>query len=159
MSEPQAHQRIQAVTLQAGRNVARVADAAYERDVAVRDLIESGAIDLVAGEKGPYSLHLAADAGKVNLTVTSTQSGAERTLQLSLSPFRRLIKDYFLICESHIEATKWAHTEHLQTLDMARRGIHNEGAELLKSLLDSKAVMDFNTARRVFTLICVLHIT
>lgn len=159
MSErPPQSRSICNVTLHAGRNVARVIDAAYERDIAVRDLIESGEMHLTGGESGPYSLHLTIDAGRVNLTITP-ENAPPRVLQVSISPFRRLIKDYFLICESHIEATKWAHTEHLQTLDMARRGIHNEGAELLKSLLDSKAVMDFNTARRIFTLICVLHIT
>ncbi len=157
MSEVAHTQRIEAVTLASGRNVARVSDAAYERDVAVRDLIESGSLSLIPHQDGPFSLHLAMDSGNVSLRI-GTGAGETRVLQVSMAPFRRLIKDYFLICESHIEATKWARNDHLQTLDMARRGIHNEGAELLKSLLDSKAVMDFNTARRIFTLMCVLHI-
>lgn len=156
MSEETAHTRITQVHLQAARNVTRMQEVAYERDVAVRDLIESGEFSL-PDATGPYTLNLTMDGQRMHLSVVATD-GSAHMLSLPVSPFRRLIKDYFLICESHIEATKWAHTEHLQTLDMARRSIHNEGAELMKSLLDSKASMDFNTARRIFTLMCVLHI-
>lgn len=156
MSETPPQSRITEVQLQAARNVARMQEVAYERDVAVRDLIESGELTLL-GAPGPYTLSMTMDGSRTNLAVTAA-GGSLHMLSLPVSPFRRLIKDYFLICESHIEATKWAHTDHLQTLDMARRSIHNEGAELVKSLLDSKASMDFNTARRIFTLMCVLHI-
>ncbi len=156
MSDLNAHTRITQVHLQAARNVLRMQEVAYERDVAVRDLIESGEFS-VPDAVGPYILNLTIDAQRMYLSIVAADESAHM-LSLPVSPFRRLIKDYFLICESHIEATKWAHTDHLQTLDMARRSIHNEGAELVKSLLDSKAAMDFNTARRIFTLMSVLHI-
>lgn len=156
MSDMVATSRIISVEVAAARNVASLAMVAAERDVAIRDLIESGEFTL-KNAKGPYRFSFTAQVGKIVIYVQADDQSQHR-LELTFTPFKRLIKDYFLICESHIEATRFAHADQLQTLDMARRGIHNEGAELVKSLLDSKAAMDFNTARRIFTLICVLQI-
>jgi uncharacterized protein (UPF0262 family) len=148
--------RISAVEIASARNVAQLSEAQYERDVAIRDLVESGAFHLHTAP-GPYQIFFAVKGGRIALDVTA-QNGDICALTIPLSPFRKLVKDYFLICESHIQATRLVRADQLQTLDMARRGVHNEGAELLQSLLDTKAAMDFNTARRIFTLICILQI-
>ncbi|MGZ9811799.1 UPF0262 family protein [Pseudoroseicyclus sp. H15] len=132
-----------------------------ERKVAIFDLLEENSFTPVRqGGKipeGPYKLGLCIRERRLVLDLT-TQEGAEvGSIQLSLGPFRQVVKDYFQICESYFDAVKTMPASQIETIDMARRGIHNEGARLLVERLEGKAELDMDTARRLFTLICVLH--
>ncbi len=133
-----------------------------ERKVAVFDLLEDNSFDLPArvdGEKpeGPYRLALAIRDKRLVFAIGSEGGGALAEFHLSLSPFRQVVKDYFQICESYFDAVKRLPPSQIEAIDMARRGIHNEGARVLQERLDGKADLDIDTARRLFTLICVLH--
>ena len=133
-----------------------------ERRVAIFDLLEENRFALPLREDrphdpGPYRLNLAIRQGRLVFAVT-TQSGATvAEFHLSLGPFRQVVKDYAQICESYFEAVKRLPPSQIEAIDMARRGIHNEGARVLQERLSGKAVVDIDTARRLFTLICVLH--
>ena len=107
---------------------------------------------------GPYLLDLAVEEGRLVLDLSREDGSPLETLILSLGTLRRPIKDYFAICDSYYDAIRNASPAQIETVDMARRGIHNDAAELLKERLGGKIEVDFNTARRLFTLICVLHI-
>jgi len=132
-----------------------------ERKVAIFDLLEDNAFALPPrGEvtfDGPFRLCLAIREGRLVFDLTS--EGAEKVTEfhLSLGPFRQVVKDYFQICQSYFEAVKRLPPAQIEAIDMARRGIHNEGARVLQERLDGKATLDIDTARRLFTLICVLH--
>ena len=132
-------------------------DIEHERDVAMLDLIDSNAFALEEGPEGPYRLRLAIIEQRLVLDVRDSGSQPLTSLQLSLGPFRRLIKDYFIICESYFEAIRTAPPSRIEAIDMGRRGLHDEGSRLLAERLKSKVAVDFNTARRLFTLICALH--
>lgn len=132
------------------------ADAEHERDVAIYDLLQANTFYLSNGLKGPYRLRLSSVEGRLVLTFFDEREEPAFTIGLSLTPFRRVVKDYFLICDSYYNAIRNASPSQIETLDMARRGIHNEGSELLRDRLKGKAEFDFDTARRLFTLICAL---
>lgn len=147
------------VTLDDASIIRRTPEVEHERRVAMADLIEANEFAL-CGENapsGPYTLFISVRENRLTLTLTNASAQAQH-LVLPLAPFRRIIKDYFLVCESYYEAIKHAGADKIQTLDMARRSIHNEGSEQMQSMLRDAAVMDFDTARRLFTLVCVLHI-
>lgn len=135
-------------------------EIAQERRVAIYDLLEENAFDLPAREgrlEGPYHLRLSIQAGRLVFDL-QTEAGAKAAeFHLSLGPFRQVVKDYFQICESYYEAVKRLPPSQIEAIDMARRGIHNEGARVLQERLEGKALLDMPTARRLFTLICVLH--
>jgi uncharacterized protein (UPF0262 family) len=133
-----------------------------ERKVAVFDLLEENSFVLPGREdravpEGPYHLHLSIREKRLVFDVLT--EGAEKAAEfhLSLGPFRQVVKDYFQICESYFEAVKKLPPSQIETIDMARRGIHNEGSRVLQERLEGKAEIDIDTARRLFTLICVLH--
>ena len=133
-----------------------------ERKVAMFDLLEGNAFALPTRDgidtpKGPYHLLLAIRDRRLVFDLTTTQGEKAGEFHLSLGPFRQVVKDYFQICESYFEAVKTLPPNKIETIDMARRGIHNEGARVLEERLDGKAQVDSDTARRLFTLICVLH--
>jgi len=107
---------------------------------------------------GPYHLHLAVQENRLQFDVRDTTEKKLRDIILSLTPFRTIVKDYFMICESYYDAIKKLSPSQIEALDMGRRGLHNEGSELLRERLEGKIEIDFDTARRLFTLICVLHI-
>lgn len=140
----------------------RNADVEQERRVAIFDLIEENSFKpLRAAERGfdgPYHLHLAVQDGRLALTINSTNGDLLETLVLGLARFRRPIREYFAICDSYYQAIRKATAAEIETIDMARRGVHNSAAELLLERLEGKVDTDFATARRLFTLICVLHI-
>ena len=133
-----------------------------ERRVAVFDLLEDNSFALPArhGQEappGPYALRLAIREGRL-VVDTASESGEPITaFHLSLGPFRQVIKDYFQICESYYDAVKRLPPSQIEAIDMARRGIHNEGARTLQERLEGKAEVDIDTARRLFTLICALN--
>ena len=130
-------------------------DAEHERQVAIFDLLEGNYFEPVDAPPGPYDLRLSLADGRLALDIGAP--GFERRHLLSLTPFRGLIKDYFLICESYYTAIRTAAPSQIEALDMGRRGLHNEGSETLRERLDGKVVTDLDTARRLFTLICALH--
>lgn len=141
--------------------IRRSPEIEHERAVAIYDLLDMNRFRPV-GEfenSGPFTLKLGIEDGarlKFQLGVDDNPDLTK--VALPLSPFRRLIKDYFQICESYYDAIKRLSPSQIETIDMARRGLHNEGSDLLRERLDGKLEMDLQTARRLFTLICVLHI-
>jgi uncharacterized protein (UPF0262 family) len=133
-----------------------------ERKVAIYDLIEDNSFALPQREgravpSGPYRLHLAIRERRLVFDLSSDAGEKAAEFQLSLGPFRQVVKDYFQICESYFDAVKRLPPSQIEAIDMARRGIHNEGARTLIERLEGKAELDIDTARRLFTLICVLH--
>jgi uncharacterized protein (UPF0262 family) len=133
-----------------------------ERRVAIFDLLEENSFTLPhrddrAVPSGPYRLALAIRDRRLVMSLATEQGDPAGEVHLSLGPFRQVVKDYFQICDSYYDAVKSAAPSQIETIDMARRGIHNEGARVLAERLDGKAVMDHDTARRLFTLISVLH--
>jgi uncharacterized protein (UPF0262 family) len=163
MAEPEAEQswpeqaRLVEVTLDEasiGRNNAEVE---HEREVAIFDLLERNAFALEGHDGGPYTLHLSLADNRLVFTVSDTERAPIQHVMLSLSPFRRLVKDYFLICESYYQAIKTQPASKIEAIDMGRRGIHDEGSHLLMERLKGKIAVDIATARRLFTLLCALH--
>lgn len=130
----------------------------HERQVAIFDLLESNTFELVDGPSGPYRLMLAIAEQRLVFGLRRENEDQDcAVFMLSLSPFRRLVKDYFLVCENYFEAIKTAPPSRIEALDMGRRALHDEGSKLLMERLDGKVRLDFETARRLFTLLCALH--
>lgn len=129
----------------------------HDRAVALQDLIDENDFRLVDGPDGPYRLELGVDAGRLLVRVAPTAGGDVAVFGLALGPFRRIIKDYFTICDSYFEAIKTMTPSQIEAIDMGRRGMHDEGAEKLQERLQGRADLDRATARRLFTLLCVLH--
>ena len=133
-----------------------------ERRVAIFDLLEDNSFALPAREgreipPGPYRLDLSIKDGRLVFDIATEAEEKVGEFHLSLGPFRQVVKDYFQICESYFDAVKKLPPGQIEAIDMARRGIHNEGARTLQERLEGKAEIDIDTARRLFTLICVLH--
>jgi uncharacterized protein (UPF0262 family) len=145
------------------RGLARAtAEIEQERKVAIFDLLEDNSFGLPkrddrATPEGPYRLGLAIREGRLVFDIATEDAQKVGEFHLSLGPFRQVVKDYFQICESYFEAVKRLPPSQIEAIDMARRGIHNEGARVLQERLEGKAAVDIDTARRLFTLICVLH--
>ena len=157
-----ADPRISHIELDEATIIWRNADIEQERRVAIFDLIEENAFKPVrsfaAGHDGPYRLKLAVEDGRLVLAVADDAGTELETVILGLGRFRRPIREYFAICDSYYQAIRKATATEIETIDMARRGIHNEAAEMLLERMEGKIETDFPTARRLFTLICVLHI-
>lgn len=132
-------------------------DVEHERAVAIFDLLEENCFEPVGHDSGPYKLNLSLIDSKLVFSIATEKDERVATHILSLTPFRRIVKDYFMICESYYEAIRSSSPSQIEAIDMGRRGIHNEGSQTLMDRLDSKIGMDFDTARRLFTLVCVLH--
>ncbi len=132
-------------------------DVEHERAVAIFDLVEENSFTPLGHAGGPYKLRLSLVNARLVLTITTETDQDVATHILSLTPFRRIIKDYFMVCESYYEAIKTATPSRIEAIDMGRRGIHNEGSQTLMDRLDGKIGVDFDTARRLFTLVCVLY--
>jgi len=155
---PDRRKRIVDISLDERSVVRRSADVEHERAVAIYDLIEDNVFAPVGDSQGPYSLHLSIAENRLLFDIRNEAAEPIATVTLPLQPFRRIVRDYFKICESYYEAIKTASPSKIEAIDMGRRGLHNEGSELLRERLDGKVEVDFDTARRLFTLICVLHI-
>ncbi len=157
-----ADPRIIDVTLDERTILWRSADIEQERRIAIFDLLEENHFAPqrrhADGYAGPYKLHLTVQEGRLALEIRRADGSPLETIILGLAAFRRPIRDYFAICDSYYQAIRNAAPAQIETIDMARRGIHNDAATLLKERLEGKIDVDFDTARRLFTLICVLHI-
>lgn len=140
----------------------RNADVEQERRIAIFDLLEENhfAPQREHPDKyaGPYKVRLGVEEGRLVIEIRREDDSPLETIILGLARFRRAIKNYFAICDSYYQAIRAATPQQIETIDMARRGIHNEAADILKERLDGKIDVDFDTARRLFTLLCVLHI-
>lgn len=132
-------------------------DVEHERAVAIFDLIEDNSFQPAGDDTGPYRLRLSLVDAKLVFTISRESGEQVVTHILSLTPFRRVVKDYFLICESYYAAIRTSTPSQIEAIDMGRRGLHNEGSQTLMDRLSGKIEVDFDTARRLFTLVCVLH--
>jgi len=150
--------RIKEIQLDRGSIVRWSREVEHERQVAIFDLLERNSFALVNGFAGPYQVELSLRDANLVFAVEDEEGERQTEIRLSMRPFRRLIKDYFLICDSYFEAIKSASPSRIEAIDMGRRGLHNEGAAKLVEVLAEKIALDEETARRLFTLICVLHV-
>ena len=149
--------RLIAVDLGQGLGPGNSPDAEHERRIAIYDLIEENSFAVGERQDGPYRLHLSTAEGRLLFDVRTETGEPLILIGLALSPFRRIVKDYFLMCESYHKAIRTATPSQIETIDMARRSLHNEGSEILRERLAGKIALDFDTARRLFTLVSVLH--
>ena len=156
-SPPADSKRLVAVTLDEASIGRSSADIEHERAVAIYDLIEQNAFAPVGHDGGPYALQLGIAENRLVFDVRLGDGTPVIAHMLSLTPFRRIVKDYFLICDSYYKAIRTSTPSQIEAIDMGRRGLHDEGSELLMERLKRKVRVDFETARRLFTLICVLH--
>lgn len=154
--------RIARISLDEASIVRRGPEVDHERAVAAYDLIESNSFALVEGQQGPYHVRIFVEENRLMLEIRSHAEGGDgealRLIGLSLGPFRRVIKDYFTLCDSYYAAIRQASPSQIEAIDMGRRALHNEGSELLTERLAGKVALDLDTARRLFTLICALHL-
>lgn len=158
MSEEAGNQdRLIEVTLDDASIAKATPDVEHERAVAIFDLIEENSFKPVGDVGGPYKLVLSVVDTKLVFDISRENDEKVIMHVLSLSPFRKVIKDYFLICESYYDAIRTSTPSQIEAIDMGRRGLHNEGSQTLNDRLEGKIEIDFDTARRIFTLICVLH--
>ena len=133
------------------------ADQEHERAIAIYDLVESNTFGVPNHDGGPYELMIALHEAKLAFDIRQEGGASIVTHILSLTPFRRILKDYFMVCESYYAAIRTATPAQIEAIDMGRRGLHNDGAKLLAERLDGKIECDFDTARRIFTLVTALH--
>ena len=149
--------RLSAITLDERSIVRRTREIEQERDVAIYDILEANSFRPEGSQGGPYKLVLSVDENRLVFDILLEDDAQHGKVMLSLTPLRRVIKDYFLICESYYKAIRTAPPSQIEALDMGRRGLHNEGSDILTERLKGKITVDHDTARRLFTLICVLH--
>jgi uncharacterized protein (UPF0262 family) len=157
MAEAGPTRRIVSIHLEDAAALRQSAEAEQERAVAIFDLIEENEFAPSIDHPGPYHLILAVADNKLVFDVRDTGDQEIYKFILSMTPFRRIIKEYFDVCESYFAAIKASSLSQIEAIDMGRRGLHNEGSEILRDRLAGKVEMDFGTARRLFTLICALH--
>jgi uncharacterized protein (UPF0262 family) len=150
--------RVSAIELDEKSVVRRTREIEQEREIAIYDLLEDNEFRPDGSAGGPYKLILGVEDNRLVFDIRLEDASEHGRVMLSLTPFRRVIKDYFLICESYFKSIRDAPPSQIETLDMSRRGVHNEGSVLLRERLAGKIEVDHDTARRLFTLICVLHL-
>ena len=157
-AKPQAaKQRLVAVTLDEETIGRSNADVEHERQVAIYDLLEQNSFQPSGHSGGPYALHLSVTGSRLVFDIRTQDGKPVIAHLLSLTPLRRIVKDYYTVCDSYYEAIRTATPDKIEALDMGRRSIHNEGSRILMERLKDKVRLDIDTARRLFTLICVLH--
>ena len=152
-----ADQRIIGIELDERTIIRRNDDVEQEKKIAIFDLLEGNSFD-PAGHEGPFRVLLRVEDNRLAIDLKDEAGAALDTIRLGLARFRRLIRDYFAICDSYYKALRSDAPHRIEAVDMARRAVHNEAAEMLKDCLEGKVELDFDTARRLFTLVCVLHI-
>ena len=155
--EDDDNNRIVAVTLDEESIGRSGPDIEHERAIAIYDLVEKNLFAPDGGTGGPYTLHLGITGSRLMFDIRKEDGTPVVAHLLSLNPFRRIVKDYFMICDSYYHAIRTATADKIEAIDMGRRGIHDEGSRTLMERLDGKVRVDFDTARRLFTLISVLH--
>jgi uncharacterized protein (UPF0262 family) len=156
-ADADANNRIVAVTLDEESIGRSGPDIEHERAIAIYDLIEQNLFAPEGAPQGPYTLHIAITGNRLMFDIRHESGTPVVAHLLSLTPFRRIVKDYFMICDSYYQAIRTATPDKIEAIDMGRRGIHDEGSRTLQERLKGKVRVDFETSRRLFTLICVLH--
>lgn len=158
MAEPQTN-AARLIDIELDESIGRsTPDVEHERAVAIFDLVEENSFQPAGDDGGgPYRLKLSLVDARLVFSVTRENREDVVTHILSLTPFRRIVKDYFMICESYYDAIRTSSPSQIEAIDMGRRGLHNEGSQTLMDRLSGKIDVDFDTARRLFTLVCVLH--
>ena len=154
---PAARQRLVAVTLDEKTIGRSNPDVEHERQVAIYDLLERNSFAPAGHEGGPYVLNLSITGSRLAFDIRQQDGKSVVAHLLSLSPLRRIVKDYYTICDSYYQAIRTATTDKIEAIDMGRRGVHDEGSRILVERLKGKVTVDMDTARRLFTLVCVLH--
>jgi uncharacterized protein (UPF0262 family) len=149
--------RLTAITLDEHSVLHRSRAIEQEREVAIYDLLEENSFRLNGSPHGPYHLKLSLEDSRLVWDITLEDGAPHGKVHLSLTPLRKVVKDYFLVCESYYKAIRTAPPHQIESLDMARRALHDEGARELQKRLEGKVEIDFSTARRLFTLVCVLQ--
>ena len=150
-----ADHKLASVELDAATLPAATAEIEHERRVAIFDLVEKNSFEPVGAEGGPYRLKLSLQDNRLVFDIDG--DNFTRTYAISLTPLKGVIKDYLMICDSYYEALRGSSASQIESVDMGRRGLHNEGAEQLESRLEGKIAVDHETARRLFTLLCALY--
>jgi uncharacterized protein (UPF0262 family) len=156
-TDPKERNRLISVRLDEASISRGAADQEHERQIAIYDLIDENSFALPGRDAGPYGLKIALQDAKLVLEIADENGAPLIAHILSLTPFRGLLKDYFMICESYYAAIRTAMPSQIEAIDMGRRAIHNEGAEVLLERLKGKIECDHDTARRIFTLVVALH--
>jgi uncharacterized protein (UPF0262 family) len=154
---PAARQRLVAVTLDEETIGRSNPDVEHERQVAIYDLLEQNSFAPVGHNGGPYALHLSITGNRLVFDIREEDGTPVVAHLLSLTPLRRIVKDYYTICDSYYQAIRTATPDKIEAIDMGRRAVHNDGSQILIERLKDKVMIDIDTARRLFTLICVLH--
>lgn len=157
MTEGAARNRLAAVALDEASIGPGTADQEHERRVAIFDLVEENSFALPGHERGPYHLTIALHGTKLALDVRTERGEPVMVHLLALQPFRRVLRDYVMMCDSYVAAIRTATPDQIEAIDMGRRGLHNEGAEQLAERLEGKIAADFDTMRRLFTLLTALQ--
>jgi len=155
MSAANTAQSLKSIVIDEDSLAAASRDQEQERQVAIFDLLDGNYFEPAESAGGPYDLKLSLIENRLAFDISGPNY--ERRHLLSLSPFRGVIKDYFMICDSYYSAIRNSSPQQIEALDMGRRGLHNEGSSLLRERLEGKVKTDLDTARRLFTLICALH--
>ena len=156
--EQDSQNRIIAVTLDEESIGRSGPDIEHERAIAIYDLVEKNLFAPEGADNGPFTLHIGITGNRLMFDIRREDGTPVVAHLLSLTPFRRIVKDYFKVCESYYQAIKAATPARIEAIDMGRRGLHDEGSQLLQSELAGRIDVDHDTARRLFTLLCVLHI-
>ena len=138
--------------------VRRSAEVEHERAIAIYDLLEDNYFEPVGCSEGPYRLYLSLQDNRLIFDIRDAERVEMGKVPVPLLPFRRIVKEYFEVCQTYYDAIKTAAPSRIEAIDMGRRGLHNDGSELLRERLKGKVELDENTSRRLFTLLCVLHI-
>ncbi|HZT28013.1 MAG TPA: UPF0262 family protein [Pseudolabrys sp.] len=154
---PAAKQRLAAVTLDEKTIGRSNPDIEHERQIAIYDLLEQNFFQPVGHSGGPYALHLSITGNRLAFDIRTEDGRPVVAHLLSLTPLRRIVKDYYTVCDTYYQAIRTATPDKIEALDMGRRAIHNDGSRVLMERLKDKVKLDVDTARRLFTLICVLH--
>jgi uncharacterized protein (UPF0262 family) len=150
-------QRIAAITLDERSVLRRSPEIESERGAAIADLLHENSFAPASGSAGPFELHLAVEENRLQIDIAAGD-GSRETIQLPLNSFRRIVKDYFVVCESYYDSVRRHNLSQVEAIDAGRRALHNEGSALLIEQLAGKVAVDHDTGRRLFTLICVLHL-
>ena len=150
--------RIQEIFLDERTVVNRSPNVEHERKVAIYDLLEENHFRLLDGPDGPYIVRLSIEENRLAFDVQSADGKPLKRFMLALSPFRAIVREYLMVCDSYFKAIKSSSPSQIEAIDMGRRGLHNDGSDILEQRLKEKVELDHNTARRLFTLVCVLHI-
>ena len=151
-------QRIAQITLDEKTIIRRSPDIEHERRIAIYDLLEANSFQPAGAFDGPYHVLLGMEENRLALDIRDKNDQPLTRILVPLTPFRRIIRDYFTVCESYFQAIKSASPSKIEAIDMGRRGLHNDGSDLLRERLEGKIDIDNETARRLFTLVCILQI-